>query len=136
MLPLRIHNLLDYLIGALLIVTPWLFGFPEIQAARTLFLISGIGLIGYSVLTNYYYSVARVIPLGTHMTLDTVLGLFMILSPALFGYRESLSETQYAVHIALGIGLVGFVAVTRPRTEASKTSVERAAIVNELTSRI
>ncbi len=132
MLPLRAHNVIDYLAGVFLIVAPWLFDFDDLPAARTLFLIGGIALIAYSLLTNYYYSVARLIPLGIHMTLDTLLGLFMILAPALLGYREALTRTQYAVHVVVGVGLVGFVALTRPRTEAAKTAVDRAAIRQDL----
>lgn len=136
MLPLRAHNVIDYLVGAFLIVAPWLFEFAQVPAARTVFLMSGIAMIAYSLATNYYYSVARLIPLGIHMTLDTLLGLLMILAPALFGYRELLTQSQYAVHIAVGIGVVGFIALTRPRTEATKTAVDRAAISHDLPLRL
>ena len=132
MLPLRAHNIIDYLTGAFLIIAPWVFEFSELTAPRTLFLIGGIALIAYSLLTNYYYSVARIMPLGVHMTLDTLLGLFLIIAPALLGVGEELTQGQYAAHIAIGIGLVGFVALTRPRTEATKTAVERAAIGHDL----
>lgn len=132
MLPLRIHNVIDYLTGALLIVAPWFFGFADVSPARALFLVSGFALLAYSLLTNYYFAVVRWIPLGAHMTLDTVLGLLLILAPALFEYRGLLSEGPYVAHVAIGLGLVGLVALTRPRTEASKTAVDRAAIGHDL----
>lgn len=132
MISLRVHNVLDYVIGALLLVCPWVFGFADVAAARNLFLFGGVALIVYSLLTNYYYSVARVIPLGVHMTFDALLGVLLILAPALFGYRNLITEGQYAVHIVLGIGAVGLVALTRPRTEAAKTPQERSAIAHEV----
>lgn len=132
MIPLKVHNVLDYVIGALLVVSPWVFGFSEITTARNLFLVLGIGLVAYSLLTNYYYSALRVIPLGVHMTLDALVGILMILAPALFGYRPFITDGQYALHIVLGIGAVGLVALTRPRTEAAKTPAERAAISHEV----
>ncbi len=132
MIPLRIHNVIDYLAGALLMIAPWLFAFSEIEVARTLFLIGGIALIAYSLLTHSYFSVFRAIPVGLHMTLDTILGLLFMLSPALFHYRGLLTDAQYVVHVVVGITLVGLVALTRPRTDASKTATERAAIGHDL----
>jgi hypothetical protein len=132
MFSLRVHNIIDYVIGAILLISPWLFSFADIAAARNLFLIGGVLLIAYSLFTNYYYSISRVIPLGAHMTMDALLGIILILAPALFGYRDLLTEGQYAVHIVLGIGAVGLVAMTRPRTEAAKTPAERAEIAHDM----
>jgi hypothetical protein len=132
MISLRAHNVIDYIVGAVLFVAPWIFGFADIVAARNLLLFSGVALIGYSLITNYYYSLAKILPLGLHMTFDAVLGVLMILAPALFGYRDLLTEGQYAAHIVLGIGAVGLVALTRPRTEAAKTPAERAAITHDV----
>jgi hypothetical protein len=131
MISLKVHNVLDYIIGAFLVVAPWMFGFADIPAARTLFLFSGLALVAYSLLTNYYYSVAKVVPLGVHMTLDAMIGVVTILAPALFGYRELLTGGQYALHVILGVGAIGLVALTKPRTETAKTPVERAAISHD-----
>lgn len=131
MISLRTHNIMDYVIGVFLVVAPYLFGFSHINAAANLFMIGGIALIVYSLLTNYYYSLARVIPLGVHMAMDALMGIVLILAPALFGYREMLTNGQYAVHIISGIGAVGLVALTRTRTEEAKTPSERVGIEHE-----
>lgn len=131
MLSLRTHNVADYLIGVFLIVSPFLFNFAQISAAANLFMIGGISLIVYSLITNYYYSVAKIVPLGVHMTLDALLGVLFLLGPALFGYRELLTGGQYALHVVMGLGAVGLVALTRTRTEAAKTPNERAAISHD-----
>lgn len=131
MINLRTHNVIDYAIGIVLLICPWVFRFAEIPAARDVFVVLGAGLIVYSLLTNYYYALARWIPLGVHMTMDALAGAALILAPSLFAYRELLSTGQYAVHVILGLGAIGLVAVTRPRTEADKTPAERASIAHE-----
>jgi hypothetical protein len=132
MISLKAHNVLDYIVAAVLVIAPWLFRFSEVVAARNVFLFIGIGLAAYSLLTKYYYALLRVIPLGVHMTMDAIAGVFLILAPALFGYRDLITQGQYAAHIVLGIGAVGLVALTRPRTEAAKTPQERAAIIHDV----
>ena len=131
MVSLRTHNVLDYVIGAFLIVCPFIFGFSDVVPAVNTFMVGGVALIVYSLMTNYYYSLVKVIPLGVHMTLDAALGIVLILAPALFGYRELLTDGQYALHIVLGIGAVGLVALTQTRTETMKSPSERAGIARE-----
>jgi len=122
MLNLKTHNIIDYVTGVLLLFVPALFNFELIDAARNLFLLVGLLLIGYSLLTNYYYSVLKLIPLGAHMTLDAALGVIVILAPWVLGYRNLLSGGQELVHYVLGLAVIGLVALTRVRTEADKRS--------------
>ncbi|RYZ69140.1 MAG: hypothetical protein EOP05_15250, partial [Proteobacteria bacterium] len=132
MFTLKTHNIIDYVLGAFLLVSPWLFGFDQIVEARVLFLLSGVVLITYSLITNYYFSVARIIPLGVHMTMDAILGVLLILAPALFGYRGLITEAQYVAHVLVGVGTVGLVALTKPKSEAAKSPVERISIRQDL----
>ena len=81
MIPLNVHNVLDYVIGAALILAPSIFGFSEIDAARNVFLVLGVGLIIYSLLTRYRYSLAKIIPLKVHMAMDTMAGVIVMISP-------------------------------------------------------
>jgi hypothetical protein len=131
MISLRTHNIFDYVVGTFLVLCPFIVGFSQIAPAVNVFMISGIVLVVYSLLTNYYYSLTRVIPLGVHMMLDALLGIFLILSPALFGYRNLLTDGQYAFHVVVGIGVVGFVAITQTRSETMKSPFERMGIARE-----
>lgn len=128
MIPLKTHNVIDYVVGALLALSPFIFGFSDVTMARNTFLVVGLGLIAYSSITNYHYSLAKVIPLGVHMVMDAVLGIVLILAPALFGYRELITDGQFALHFVFGVGALGLVAFTRTRTESAKTPIERAEI--------
>lgn len=125
MLSLKTHNVFDYLIAVVLVIAPFIFGFSDIDAARNTFLILGFGLAAYSLITKYYYCIARIIPLGVHMVFDASAGIVVLIAPYIFDYRASLSTFQFAVHIVLGLGAIGLVAVTRTRTEGSKTIEEK-----------
>jgi hypothetical protein len=120
MVSLKTHNILDYVGGAVLILAPFLFGFADVNAARNVFMIGGFALIAYSLFTNYYYSLARVIPLGVHMTLDTLNGVLLITAPWIFNYREFLTPGQEYLHYIVGVGVFALVAVTREKTETDK----------------
>ena len=128
MVTLKAHNILDYIIAIALVASPFIFDFSNVDQARNLFLTLGIGLALYSAITNYYYSLARLIPLGVHMVFDAAAGAILIAGPTLFGYRDQLSDFQVGVHIVMGLGAVGLVAITRTRTEAAKTSEQRREI--------
>lgn len=128
MIPLKVHNVIDYVVGVALALSPFVFGFSEVVAARNVFLVVGLAWLAYSSMTNYYYSVAKIIPLGGHMFLDALAGIVLILSPALFGYREMITDSQFALHFVMGIGALSVVAFTRTRTEEAKTPVQRTEI--------
>lgn len=120
MLSLKTHNVIDYVAGALLILAPFLFGFAGIDAARNVFMLSGTLLILYSLFTNYYFAVLRVIPLGVHMTMDVLSGAFLISAPHLFNYRDVLTPGQEYLHYILAVSVFLLVTFTRERTEEDK----------------
>ena len=129
MIPLRIHNILDYVIAALLVLAPFVFGFSDIEIARDLFVVLGVGLASYSLITRYYYSLAKIIPVGVHMVFDTAAGAVILAAPYVTGYRENLTSLQLGVHLVMGLGAIGLVAVTKPRTESAMTIEEQRAIM-------
>ena len=52
-IPTRMHGVIDYLMGALLIVAPYLLGFADGTAAQWIPQIVGAALIGAALLTDY-----------------------------------------------------------------------------------
>src|SRR5262245_9572707 len=120
MISLKTHNIMDYVGGALLILMPFIFGFADLNNARGLFMFGGFFLILYSLFTNYEFAVARLLPLGVHMTLDVLLGAVIFLAPWMFGYRTFLSVGQEWLHYLLGLGVIALVGMTREKTEADK----------------
>jgi len=112
MIPLKVHNVFDYILGAFLLVCPLLFGFTQVMMARNFFWLAGIIWIGYSLVTRYYYSLANIIPVKVHMVLDTLLGVLLVLAPFVFGYVFVMNGVQMGLHYVLGFGLIADVIFT------------------------
>lgn len=112
----RTHGVLDYLTAILLIAAPWLFGFSNAGAAAWIPIILGVGLLVVSLITRYELSVAKVIPMPVHLGLDGGLGLFLLVSPWLFGFADVI----WWPHVLIGILEIGaaLCTETRPSPEA------------------
>jgi hypothetical protein len=65
-IPTKFHAPLDYIVGAALIAAPWIFQFSEHTAATVVPIVLGIGLIAYSLFTNYELGVWKVAPMAVH----------------------------------------------------------------------
>ena len=113
-IPTRVHGVLDYLVGALLIAAPWLLNFNRVGAETWVPVILGVGALIYSLLTNYELGVVRRIPVGTHLGLDAASGVLLALSPWLFGF----SSYVFWPHLILGLFEVAAALTTQttPRT--------------------
>ena len=87
-IPTRFHAPLDYIVGVALIAAPWIFQFSEHTAATIIPMVLGIGLIAYSLFTNYELGVWKVAPMAVHNLIDVAAGTFLALSPWLFGFAD------------------------------------------------
>ena len=65
------------LVGALLIVAPWIFDFARGGAETWVPVVLGASAILYSLMTDYEMGVARAISLPTHLWLDALSGAFL-----------------------------------------------------------
>lgn len=90
MIPPKTHAILDYLVGALLIVAPYVLGFANGGAAQWVPMILGAATILYSLATRYELSVAKVIPYPTHLVIDAVSGVFLLASPWLLSFADEI----------------------------------------------
>lgn len=108
-IPTRIHGILDYVGGLLLIISPWIFGFADGGAETWIPVILGIGALGYSLLTDYELGIARVIPMATHNMLDVASGLVLAVSPWVFGFADDV----WVPHVILGLLEIGAGLMTR-----------------------
>lgn len=117
MISSKTHAILDYLVGILLIAAPWLLGFADDSAATTIPVILGISTILYSLLTNYEYSVARMIPYKVHLTIDFLAGILLLTSPWLFDF----SDRVYLPHVIVGAFEIVAVLLSRKATSTVPT---------------
>jgi uncharacterized membrane protein HdeD (DUF308 family) len=125
-IPTKFHAPLDYIVGAALIAAPWIFQFSEHKAATVVPIVLGIGLIAYSLFTNYELGVWKVAPMAVHNLIDVAAGAFLALSPWLFGFADE-SANVWVPHLIVGLAAIflglttiqqGFSYRRRPTTAA------------------
>jgi hypothetical protein len=109
MIPRNVHGVLDYIVGLLLIASPWVFGFADGTAAQHVPVALGVGALLYSLLTNYELGLIRVIPFSVHLMLDFASGVFLAASPWLLGFADRVNLP----HVILGVLEIGAAAMTR-----------------------
>jgi hypothetical protein len=108
-IPTRVHGMMDYLIGVLLIAAPWLFGFNRDGAETWVPVVLGAGVILYSLFTDYELGAVRRLPMPTHLMLDLGGGILLAASPWLFGF----SDYVWAPHLIVGLLEIGTSLMTR-----------------------
>lgn len=113
----KAHGVLDYLVGALLIAAPWLFGFARGGAETWIFVILGAGALMYSLLTNYELGAVKKIPMPMHLILDAMSGILLAASPWLFGFSDYVSTP----HVVFGLFEIGASLITQ-KTPSFRTS--------------
>ena len=117
-IPTRVHGLLDYLVGLLLIAAPWLFNFARGGTETWVPVALGAGALVYSLFTNYELGAVKRLLMPTHLTLDLLSGLLLAASPWLFGF----SEFVYVPHLVLGLLEIGAALMTKTTPYAQKVS--------------
>lgn len=117
MISTRTHGMLDYIVGALLMVSPWLFGFADGGAEMWIPIVLGGGAIVYSLMTDYEYGIVKVLPMSAHLALDLLSGMVLAASPWVLGFADRV----YLPHLIFGLLEIGVVAMTR-RAEAMQTT--------------
>ncbi len=116
-LPTSIHGIVDYLAGIMILVLPWLFDWEDnVKGVMT---VLGLGIILYSLLTDYELGISRRIPMSTHLLLDALGGIVLIVWPFVFGVDDSTTRT---VMIILGVFEIGASLITQTVPSRSRNT--------------
>jgi hypothetical protein len=110
---LSLHVLIEYGAGVLTIVAPFLFSFDS-TAADLVAVLVGVGILVLAVVTDAPTGIARSLPVASHVVLDYVLALFLIVAPFVFGFAGD-DNAATAYFIVLGVGYVMLAVLTRYR---------------------
>ncbi len=115
-IPTRIHGVLDYVMGLALFFAPEIFQFnDEIGgAAVAIPRMLGVAMILYSLITHYEWGIAKVLSMSTHLRLDMISGILLILSPFLFGFIDA-DTNAWLPHII--VGALEIIVALSTRTE-------------------
>jgi hypothetical protein len=114
MIDSRTHAVLDYAVGLLLIVSPYLFGFGQWGIEQWLPQLIGAMTIVMSLFTRYELSIAKIIPFPVHLTVDVIGALTLIASPWVFGFAERI----WWPHVSIGVVELVVVLLSRKRADA------------------
>ena len=127
-IPTKLHAPLDYIVGAALIAAPWIFMFSEHTAATIVPVVLGIGLIAYSLITDYELGVWKVAPMAVHNLLDIAAGAVLAASPLIFGFADE-SANVWAPHVVVGLAAIflGLTTVQRGYSYRKTTSPTTAS---------
>ena len=122
-LPTRVHGMIDYPLGVLLIAAPWIFGFAdETNAGQWISIIAGVAVLGMSLLTDYEFGLMRVLPMALHNWTDVAVGIFFVAAPWIFGFGDE-GANAWLPFVAIGIAAIaaGMVTENTPRERTSST---------------
>ena len=84
----RVHAIIDYLMGALLIASPWIFDFDNGGAETWVPVVVGIVMLLQALMTDFELGVFKTISMATHLRMDFIIGIFLAASPWIFGLGE------------------------------------------------
>jgi hypothetical protein len=108
-IPTRIHAIVDYVTGILLIAAPFIFRFADGGAAQWVPMLLGTAIIIMSLMTDYELSMARMIPMPAHLMVDAAGGLLLLGSPWIFGFADRV----FWPHVIIGLFEIGTAIMTR-----------------------
>src|SRR5918994_6875704 len=100
-IPLKMHAMLEPFMAILIIASPWIFGFSDVDSATTLAVVVGLVMLVGGAITRWRWSLAKVLPLRMHMMTDLALGALLILSPFIFGFSDEGGATRWAIIVGV-----------------------------------
>jgi hypothetical protein len=111
--PLFVHGVVEYGVGALSILAPFLFSFDsDVATAVSILLGAAIIVMGFS--TEAPTGITRSLPTASHVVLDYVVSLFLLVSPFVFGFTDKRNETAYFIVLGIGFLLLTVSTMYRP----------------------
>ncbi len=125
-IPTRFHAPLDYIVGAVLIAAPWIFQFSEESAAMAISIVLGIGLIAYSLFTDYELGVWKMAPMAVHNLIDIVAGAVLAASPWIFGFADE-GANFWVPFVVIGVAAI-FLGLTTKQQGGYRYGKRAAAV--------
>ena len=123
-LPLRIHAAIEPLIGLVLILSPWIFGFSDANDAQALCIVLGVIVIIAGAMTDWRASLVRVIPLRVHFMTDLLIAAVLIVAPFVLGYSSNGAATRFTI-IAGVLEAIAALSTRWDAAEAAPDPVDR-----------
>ena len=113
-IPSKYHGALDYAVAATLIIAPLALSFEG--AAKYLAIAGGLGLLIYSLFTDYSLSARKLLSFKAHLVLDFIAALGLVAAPFLFGF----TGLERAFYFVIGLSVIAVVLITNSETDEQK----------------
>lgn len=95
----KAHNYIDYALAFLLMISPSIFNMNSDSMATKITFTIGLSLLLVNFITYHKLGLARILHVKTHLKVDFFLGLFLALSPFLYGFYKNI----YLPQLILGL---------------------------------
>ena len=118
-IPTPVHGAADYVLGIALLALPWIW-MEESPIGAWIPIALGAVILVQAVMTDWELSLAKLVPVPMHLTMDAVLGLALAASPFVLGYWEEI----WIPHVLIGAMMVGAAAFTRTRRDAAPADMQ------------
>jgi hypothetical protein len=107
-LPALAHGVLEYVVGVLFIVAPFLFDFQS-NGATAAAVVVGLALLAFTACSDLPTGLVRSITPGVHLTVDIVLAVLMVALPFVLGFTGEAAPTAWFIglgvlHLLVSIG--------------------------------
>jgi hypothetical protein len=96
-IPLNLHAVIEPLIALVIVAAPWIFGFSDVDSAKAVCIAVGAVMLIAGALTDWRFSLARLIPLRMHLMTDLLLGAVLVLSPFVLGFSDEGGATRFTI---------------------------------------
>ncbi len=97
----KTHGIFDYLISVILIALPFVFDLDKKEPETWLPICMGLGQIPIIFFTKYEVGVVGALNMSQHLILDLLAGIFLAVSPWVFGFHEKIFLPHFLVGLAV-----------------------------------
>jgi len=124
-LPTRVHGIVDWILGALLVALPWVLGLDRGGPEAWVPMALGITGLVVTFFTDHEFGVVRRVPMVGHLWVDGLAGALLAGSPWLFGFADRV----WLPHLVLGLTefAAAFVTKLHPADRGAPVAGARAA---------
>lgn len=109
----KAHTVIGLVVGAALLIAPWLFGFSDNSAATNSAIWVGVVVLLSELVSTSPYSILKLVPMKAHVVMDVLVGVFLLLTPWLFSFMDSAANNQWLPHVVVGVLIAGYALLTR-----------------------
>lgn len=121
----KAHTIIGLLVGVILVFAPSIFGFTDNSAASIVPIVVGIFIVLNELITTSPYSPFKLVPMKAHIVVDVITGLFLAVSPWLFGFMDGDQPSQWVPHLVVGILVMGYALMTSTADDRAKSVVQQ-----------